>query len=314
MKFYEAKRVMKVSVITPTYNREQLLKETMDSILNQTFTDFELIIVDNYSTDNTEKIVKSYNDKRIRYFKNHNNGIVAVNRNFGIKKSGGELIAFCDDDDLWMPKKLEKQILEFKEDSQVGLVCTNGFSFDKNGIRGKMGRSIDHYLVFDQLLKDNTIPSCSVMVRKRALDEVGIFDESQEILTEEDYELWLRIATKFKIKYIGTQLVKYRVHAGTFQSTYLKGVKPLEIMQRVYKKLLEKEIIDFKSYKKACNRLGHRIIIRKIVNGDNTINLETIRKTNMTSLEKFRATFIYLLFRVGMLRGIRQLVKENLTN
>ena len=304
MKFYEAKRVMKVSVITPTYNREQLLKETMDSILKQTFTDFELIIVDNYSVDSTEKLVKSYNDKRIRYFKNRNGGIVAVNRNFGINEAKGELIAFCDDDDLWMPKKLEKQILEFEKDSQVGLVCTNGFSFDKNGIRGKMGRSIDHYLVFDQLLKDNTIPSCSVMVRKRALDEVGIFDESQDILTAEDYELWLRIATKFKIKYIGTQLVKYRVHAGTFQSTYLKGVKPLEIMQRVYKKLLEKEIIDFKLYEKACDRLNHRIITRKILHGDKTVNLELIQKTNMTPWEKFRVMIFYMLFRVGILQVV----------
>lgn len=305
---------MEVSIVVPTFNRENLLKETIESIFGQTFTDFELIIVDNYSKDNTEKLVKSYNDKRIRYFKNQNNGIVAINRNFGIKKANGELIAFCDDDDLWMQEKLEKQVLEFEKDSQVGLVCTNGFSFDENGIRGKMGKSRDHYLTFEQLLKDNTIPSCSVMVRKRALDEVGLFDESQEILTAEDYELWLRIATKYKIKYIDIPLVKYRVHAGTFQSTYLKGVKPLEVMKIVYKKLLEKEIIDFKLYEKACDRLNHHIIIRKIVNGDNTVDLEVIRKIKMTSLKKIRAIFFYLLLRVCMLRGILQLVKENLTN
>ena len=111
MKIYEAKWFMKVSVIIPTFNREHLLKETMEYILNQTFKDFELIIVDNYSSDNTENAVKSYNDKRIRYFKNQNNGVIAVNRNFGIKKARGEFITFCDDDDLWLPQKLEKQLL-----------------------------------------------------------------------------------------------------------------------------------------------------------------------------------------------------------
>ena len=106
---------MKVSVIVPTYNRAHLLKKTIESILSQTYTDLELIVVSNYSTDNTDDMVKSYKDDRIKYFKNQNNGIIAVNRNFGIRKSTGEYIAFCDDDDTWLPNKLERQVNFFNK-------------------------------------------------------------------------------------------------------------------------------------------------------------------------------------------------------
>src|SRR4030043_6890 len=91
-------RNMKVSVIIPTYNRAQTLAEAIDSVLSQTFKDFELIVVDNYSTDATESVVNAYTDRRIRYFKNQNNGFVRINRNFGIEKSHGEYIAFLDDE------------------------------------------------------------------------------------------------------------------------------------------------------------------------------------------------------------------------
>ena len=85
-----------ISVIVTTYNRKRLLKQTLDSILNQTFTDFELIVVDNYSDYNFISYIKSFNDKRIKSFQNKNNGVIAVNRNYGIIKAQGKYIAFCD--------------------------------------------------------------------------------------------------------------------------------------------------------------------------------------------------------------------------
>ena len=92
----------KISVIVTTYNRKELLKETINSIINQTFKDFELIVVDNNSNYNFLSEIKSFDDERIVAFQNNNNGIIARNRNFGIMKSKGEFIAFCDDDDLWV--------------------------------------------------------------------------------------------------------------------------------------------------------------------------------------------------------------------
>jgi len=301
---------MKVSVIIPTYNREQLLKETINAIQNQTFKDFEIIIVDNYSKDNTKKLVDSYKDQRLSYFKNQNNGIVAVNRNFGIKKSKGEYIAFCDDDDLWLPDKLEKQLMEFTSDKKLGLVCTNGFSFSEVGIHKRLLKPKDKFISFKQLLFENTIVSCSVMVKNKVLKDVGLFDESHDVLTGEDYELWLRVANKYKIKQIGDFLVKYRVHAGTFQSTYLRGTKPLEVMQKVYKKLLEKKIINSDLYKKSCDRLNHRILTLRLIDGNDKVDLDTILKNEMRVREKSRVIIIYFLFKMGLLNILRR-IRQN---
>ena len=103
-----------ISVIVPTYNRADLISETIESILNQTYKYFELIIVDDGSTDNTEEVIRKFKDSRIKYIKTDNWGGPARPRNTGIKKTKGEYIAFCDDDDIWLPKKLEKQIRVFK--------------------------------------------------------------------------------------------------------------------------------------------------------------------------------------------------------
>ena len=110
-----------VSVIVTTFNRKELLKETIDSILNQTFTDFELIVVDNYSEYNFVDYIKSFSDNKLIAFQNKNNGIIAVNRNYGIKKAKGKYIAFCDDDDCWDSEKLAKQIPYLREKNVMGV-------------------------------------------------------------------------------------------------------------------------------------------------------------------------------------------------
>ena len=295
-----------------TYNRAHMLRETIDSILNQTFKDFELIVVDNYSTDNTEEIIKSYNDKRIRYFKNKNNGLLAVNRNFAVKKSKGWYIAICDDDDIWLPRKLEKQIPEFEKDEQIGLVCSNGFSFNEAGKQGKMVKSISGYFTFENLLINNTIICPSVIFKKNILEDIGIFDESREILTGEDYELWLRIAKKYKIRYIGTPLVKYRTHAGSLNKSYLNGDKPLKVCKEIYKKLLDKKIIDIELYRRVSERSDYQHLILKLINNE-PVNLEILLKTKTSFWEKCRLISMYFLFRVGILNVLRRIrIRRNI--
>ena len=99
-----------VSVVVTTFNRKDLLKETLESILAQTYQDFELIVVDNYSNYDFNALIESFKSDKIRAYQNQNHDVIATNRNFGIEKAKGEYIAFCDDDDLWMPDKLEKQM------------------------------------------------------------------------------------------------------------------------------------------------------------------------------------------------------------
>ena len=208
---------MKVSVIVLTYNRAHMVSEAIDSILNQTFKDFELIVVDNESVDNTEEVIKSYTDERIRYFRHQNNGLVAVNRNYGISKANGEYIAFCDDDDLWMPEKLERQVKLLDLNKELGLVYSDSYIMDENGnLERDTSLSSSRLLrgnVFDKLFQSNFIPMLTVMIRREVLSKVGGFDP--KYIIAQDYDLWLRIAEHYPIDFTEEPLAKYRIHGGS---------------------------------------------------------------------------------------------------
>jgi len=128
--------MMKVSVIIPTYNREQLLKRAIQSVLNQTFRDFEIIVVDDGSTDNTKEIIDSFTSDKIKYIYESNSGGAARPKNTGIKNAQGKYIAVLDSDDEWLPQKLEKQIelLEIFQDPKLGAVGCDVFVFE-NGYK-----------------------------------------------------------------------------------------------------------------------------------------------------------------------------------
>jgi len=280
---------MKISVIVPTFNRSHMVIETIDSILKQTFKDFELIVVDNYSSDNTEKVIKGYNDGRIRYFKHENGGIIAVNRNYGIGQARGEYIAFCDDDDLWLPEKLKKQMLEFEKDSQIGLVCTNGIIFDKTGDLGERfkTRLTDSNFTFASLIWVNSVICSSVLVKKSVIDDVGLMDESPEIFTAEDYELWLRVAQKYRIKYVDLPLMRRRIHPGNYNK---KSVEAIERNRAVYRILLGKGIIDHELYQ---------------------------RRDRRALLLKFRIRFVSIMYAswfLRLVRSLRDMVKRKLSS
>jgi glycosyltransferase involved in cell wall biosynthesis len=205
-----------VSVIVTTFNRKQFLKKCIDSILNQTFTNFELVIVDNYSNYDFFLFINSYNDKRIRAYQNKNNGIIAVNRNFGIRKARGKYIAFCDDDDIWLKEKLLVQTKYFINNTDIDMIyCpvqyfgnTSFFSY-YFGMYPLPYRVNEKYI---ELSKGNSIACSSVMLRKEIIKKVGYFDENSKLISVEDFDLWLRISQYYNIKYINRILVKYRVH------------------------------------------------------------------------------------------------------
>jgi glycosyltransferase involved in cell wall biosynthesis len=233
---------MKISVIVLTYNRARLVVETIDSILKQTFQDFELIVVDNCSHDDTEKVIGGYTDKRIRYLRHDNGGVIAVNRNYGMLQARGEYIAFCDDDDVWLPDKLEKQMLEFEKDDHLGLVCTNALIFNETGDLGAFHQTglSDSHFTLKSLVWDNLIICSSVLLKRTVIDDVGVMDTSPEIFTAEDGELWFRIVHKYRIKYIDLPLVKYRVHSGNVKK---KAIAAIKRNRAVYRKLLDKGVI-----------------------------------------------------------------------
>jgi len=186
-----------VSVIIPTYNRAHVLARAIQSVLNQTYQDFEIIVVDDGSTDNTEEVIKSFNDPRIRYIRHEENKGAAAARNTGIKAAKGEFIAFQDSDDEWLPKKLEKQMEAFDNASpKVGVVYTGFWSIEGNVKRYSLNKEIVH--------KEGDI---------HCFKKAGMFDERLHRLI--DWELWIRVSKYFDFKFIDEPLgIAYFVGGG----------------------------------------------------------------------------------------------------
>lgn len=204
-----------VSVVVLTWNRRALLAETVESILAQTMRDLELLIVDNESTDDTQQWASAHPDARVRYLRHANHGIISANRNYGIEQARGRWVAFCDDDDLWLPDKLERQVAAAQADPQCGLVSTDALRFTEHGDYGRMKPGIDGRIDFAKFLEGlNPIVLTSVMVRRDVFDSVGRFNEDPRIFTIEDYEMWIRVAASYPVRVVGEPLVRYRVHAG----------------------------------------------------------------------------------------------------
>lgn len=199
-----------VSIIVTTYNRKELLSVTLNSILNQTFQDFELIVVDNFSNYDFLNHIESFKSTKIIPFQNRNSGIIAINRNHGLKQAKGKYIAFCDDDDIWVLNKLERQLEVLKntgDDINKRLVYSEIILFGES-----ITEAISHrkgIKDINGLIKRNQIPLSSTLITKSDLLE---FDEDPVLVTSEDYALWLKLLGNGYIPiYIAEPLVKYRI-------------------------------------------------------------------------------------------------------
>ncbi|RLB06846.1 MAG: glycosyltransferase family 2 protein [Deltaproteobacteria bacterium] len=184
-----------VSVIIPTFNRGWILKEAIDSVLSQTFTDYELIVVDDGSTDNTPDILKSYPQTKL--IRQENRGVSAA-RNKGVKASAGKYLAFLDSDDLWLPGKLEKQVNFFNKNPDAN-ICQTEEIWIRNGTRvnPKKKHLKPSGTIFEKCLGLCLVSPSAVMMTREVFDEAGGFDETLPAC--EDYDLWLRLTCKYPV-------------------------------------------------------------------------------------------------------------------
>jgi glycosyltransferase involved in cell wall biosynthesis len=215
--------ITKVSVIIPAYNRSAYLGEAIQSVLDQTFQDFELIVIDDGSTDNTKEIVKGFLDTRVRYLYQENSGVSSA-RNMGIKAANGEYIAFLDSDDIWLPENLELKVNLLDSRPDVGLVCSDAYVVD-NSTKATFGRfwgknrfkysgnprKVTRHPLKDLLYRNCFIMPQATMIRSQVFTAVGGFDES--LPTSEDWDLFVRIVQRFPIEVIDTPLLKIRRHS-----------------------------------------------------------------------------------------------------
>jgi len=202
-----------VSVIIPTFNQAELLQKALQSVINQTFQDWEAIVIDNHSQDTTKEIVKSMNDGRIKYVVFSNKGIIAASRNHGIDHAKGKYIAFLDSDDLWYPSKLSICLLYFRQGADA---ACHGMWIRKDGVLDKkfIPTQPSHDLYETLLFKGNsTIWTSTVMINKQCLNQFGVFSEHPAMVMAEDYDLWLRMA-KNNVRWIIIPeiLGEYSVH------------------------------------------------------------------------------------------------------
>ncbi|MGV7220083.1 MAG: glycosyltransferase family 2 protein [Nitrospinales bacterium] len=193
-----------ISVIIPTFNRKVFLEKAIDSVLNQTFCDFELIVVDDGSTDDSKSI---FNEREgINYIRLNENAGVSKARNMGIKEARGKLICFLDSDDSWIKDKLERQINCMNSQGKPA-ACYTDEIWIRNGKRVNSGKR--HQKYSGEILK-HCLPLCiispsSIMLRREVLDEIGYFDESLPAC--EDYDLWLRLAARHSVEFIPQKLI-----------------------------------------------------------------------------------------------------------
>ncbi len=204
-----------VSIIIPTYNHGHYLNRALQSVFDQTYNNWEIIVIDNHSTDETSKVVAKFFGPRTTYLRINNSGIIAKSRNMGIKAAKGEWIAFLDSDDWWAPEKL--QVFHNHVSEKVDLIY-----HDMEIIRNErrfFGRKkiktgqVKKPVFVNLLVGGNVIGNSSVVVRKSLLDLIGGIDESKEIVAAEDYNTWLRIAQiTDQFVYLPQNLGYYFIH------------------------------------------------------------------------------------------------------
>ncbi len=239
-----------VSVVLPTYNRSHILGRAIQSILNQTYHNFEIIIVDDCSTDNTDYIVKKFDDSRIRYIRHSQNKGGSVARNTGIKAARGEYIAFQDSDDEWLPTKLQKQLDSFIfESSNLGVVYTSFKLIDK-------GRTVivpDSKLakhaggnIHNLLLKGNFVNTPTAIVRKKCFEKVGMFED---VPRYQDWILWLKLSKYYHFKHINEPLVNaYRQPDSISRNIAASVVARRFILKKYYHEISKKPALIGKYY------------------------------------------------------------------
>jgi len=236
-----------VSIIMPTYNQAEYIKAAIDSVLVQSYLNFELIVIDNYSTDATYEVVHSYHEPRIKYFKFDNEGVIAAARNYGVKHANGSILAFLDSDDIWLPELLSAQTKLLNDN--VALVSS---SFEPIGNTTICRHHLNYInenevksLLYTDIINANQIMTSSVVLNKADFELAGGFDESNNFRFIEDWELWLRLAVKKKVLINGAKLLQYRISSKTDRD--LRDVKKRTLL--IMKKHFELNYIDAPMYK-----------------------------------------------------------------
>lgn len=241
---------VKISIIIPTYNRSELLVRAVESVLSQAFEDFELIIVDDGSTDNTREMVQKLvkKDSRIKYIYQENSGGAAKPKNVGIKSSQGDYIAILDSDDEWLPQKLEKQldVFEKSDNPNLSFVTCNALVIGEKKIE-KYNITKPKNPQREILMRDYLGSGSGMIYKREVFDAVGGFDES--LKSGQDWEMRIRLLEKYDFEIVDDYLIKYYLHEDNISKTL--GEKRKNDLEHIFNKYIhyyenDKELLSQK--------------------------------------------------------------------
>ena len=240
------------SVIIPTYNHAHFLHETLKSVVMQSIVSWEAVVINNYSSDDTIAVVKSFEDSRIRLDNFHNYGVIAASRNRGIVLARGRYLAFLDSDDKWHPDKL-MHCLPYLEQG-ADLICHGLLRIGK--AKGNLYCGPEKKATYDGLLDDgNCITPSATVVRKDLVESAGCFSENPNIITAEDYHLWIKLekagaVMKFTRKILGD----YRMHSGNQSGTVMRHLNSVLVVVNEF--MLKNHQGEPKSFLRYRRRIG----------------------------------------------------------
>lgn len=226
-----------VSIVIPTFNHAPLLNRALESVRQQTYQNWEAIVVNNFSTDNTIEVIESFKDPRIKLINFSNNGVIAASRNQGINAASGKYIAFLDSDDKWYPIKLEKCVDAAQTGAQ--LICHGELWVNTDSsTRAVMYGPVKNAKYKKLLFRGNCISTSATFIQTSLLRSVHGFDESAEIVTAEDYELWLRLAEQKPLTvFIPELLGEFHRLANSASSAVLRNLSSeKEVLKRHFQR------------------------------------------------------------------------------
>lgn len=243
-----------VSVVIGTFNRRELVREAVRSVLAQTQARFELIVVDHGSTDGTADALAAVGDPRVRVVRIPNNGIIATPRNTGIASARAPLVAFLDSDDRWRPRKLEVVLERFARESSVGLVChAEVLCLEDRPVRTLRYGPARSNMTRDLIANGNCLSTSAVVMRSELLRELGGFSERPEFITSEDYELWIRAASRTRFAFVDDVLGEYVMHGTNNSTTIERHLRSQEAVVRAHLDRLNDGVLT----RQALGRLAY---------------------------------------------------------
>ncbi|APJ04593.1 glycosyltransferase family 2 protein [Silvanigrella aquatica] len=244
-----------VTVIIPTYNHAEKLNLAIKSLIKQTFTAWKVIVVNNYSTDNTVDIVNSFSDKRIQLFNFSNNGIIAASRNYAMKLADTEFIAFLDSDDIWYENKLELCIVSLNKG--FDLVC-HGEAIVKDGtkINDRLYGPLKNASFENLIFKGSALSPSAVVMRLCFAQKIGFMSEDSSIITAEDYDFWINLTKNrdIKMKFINDILGEYHLYENNASSAIEKHNNAvINVVNNHYFSEIDKNLYNLYRYKKRIS-------------------------------------------------------------